>query len=307
MNSNQAKKIPLSGILDQLGHQPHHQHRDELLYFSPFRKETEPSFSINETRNIWFDFGEGKGGNVIDFLMEYYNLDNVVFALHQLETLMEQQRIEPVKLVTATKNTSTPLEIQKIQPLQNRALSEYLRGRGISTATAQPYVKEIYYTRKDKHYFALAFKNNSGGYELRNPYFKGVHGSKDITIIEKKELLAKRKGRGEGQAVTVFEGFMDFLSALTYYGKDITTPVIVMNSTALKERTIEAIEEMGAGKVYLYLDRDQSGRELTEHFKQQLYGVTVLDKSELYADYKDFNEFLISESQKKGNHPSLFF
>jgi len=301
MNSNQAKKIPLSRILGQLGHQPHHQHRDELLYFSPFRKETEPSFSINETRNIWFDFGKGKGGNVIDFVMEYYNLDNVVFALRQLESLMEQQRIEPIKPVTATKNTSTPLEIQKIQPLQNRALSEYLRGRGISTAIASPYVKEIYYTRKSKNYFALAFPNESEGYELRNPYFKGVHGSKDITIIGKKDLLAKRKMREEGQAVTVFEGFIDFLSALTHYGKDITTPVIVLNSVAMKDRAVEAIREMGVDKVYLYLDHDQSGRELTEHFTQQLHGVTILDKSNLYAGHKDFNEFLTYKKKCRGS------
>jgi len=306
MNSNQAKKIPLSRILGQLGHQPHHQNRNELLYFSPFRKETEPSFSINETRNIWFDFGKGKGGNVIDFVMEYYNLDNVVFALRQLESLMEQQRIEPIKPETATKNTSTPLEVQKIQPLQNRALSKYLKGRGISTATARPYVKEIYYTRKSKNYFALAFQNENGGYELRNPYFKGVHGSKDITIIGKKDLLAKRKMKEE-QAVTVFEGFIDFLSALTHYGKDIATPVIVLNSVAMKDRAVEAIREIGADKVYLYLDRDQSGRELTEYFTQQLHGVTVLDKSDLYAEYKDFNEFLVNAGQKKGNYPHFSF
>jgi len=291
MNSKQAKQIPLSKILDQLGRQPHHQHRDELLYLSPLRKETEPSFSVNVERNIWHDFGEGKGGNVLDFVMEYYGVNDVSSALHQLKNLMGQQRIEPVEPVSATKTTSNPLEIQKIQSLQNKALTEYLRGRSISTATARPYVKEIYYTRKDKHYFALAFKNDSGGYELRNPYFKGVHGSKDITIIEKKELLAKRKMKEERQEVTVFEGFMDFLSALTHYGRDITTPVIVMNSTALRERTAEAIKEIGADKVYLYLDRDQS--ELTEHFTQQLHGVTVLDKSDLYSGYKDFNKFLV--------------
>jgi len=257
------------------------------------RKETEPSFSVNVERNIWHDFGEGKGGNVLDFVMEYYNLASISKALRQLENLMGQQRIEPVKPITPTKITSNPLEVRKIQSLQNRALTEYLRGHGISEYTARPYVKEIYYTRKGKNYFALAFKNESEGHELRNPYFKGVHGTKNITIIGKKELLAKRKAGEEVDAVTVFEGFIDFLSALTHYGKDITTPVIVMNSVAMKDRTVEAIKEMGVNKVYLYLDRDQSGRELTEHFRNELQGVDLLDKSDLYADYKDFNEFLV--------------
>jgi 5S rRNA maturation endonuclease (ribonuclease M5) len=157
------------------------------------------------------------------------------------------------------------------------------------------------------YYFALAFKNGSGGYELRNPYFKGVHSSKDITIIDKKELLTKRKAGKEVEAVTVFEGFIDFLSALTYYGKPITTPVIVMNSVAMKDRAVEVIKEMGVSKVYLYLDRDQSGRELTEHFRNELQGVDFLDKSDLYADYKDFNEFLVSASQKKETTPHFSF
>jgi len=303
MNSEQAKQIPLSRILDQLGHQPVRQEHGrngtaELRYSSPFRTEKDPSFNVNIERNVWHDFGH-QGGNVLDFVMEYYGINDISSALRQLENLMGQQRIEPVSPTTTTKTTSTPLEVQKIQRLQNRALTEYLKGRGISAATARPHIQEIYYTRKGKDYFALAFKNESEGYELRNPYFKGVYGSKDITIVERKNLLAKRKV-GEGvEAVTVFEGFIDFLSALTHYGRDITTPVIVMNSTALKERTVEAIKEMEVSKVYLYLDRDKAGRGVTQHFKNELRGVTIVDNSSLYAGYDDFNEFLMKTAQKQ--------
>jgi hypothetical protein len=49
---------------------------------------------------------------------------------------------------------------------------------------------------------------------------------------------------------------------------------------------------MKASKVYLYLDRDEAGRELTEHFRRELRGVDVLDKSDLYEGHKDFNDFL---------------
>jgi len=46
--------------------------------------------------------------------------------------------------------------------------------------------------------------------------------------------------------------------------------------------------------VYLYLDRDKSGRELTERFKKALSGIAVKDKSDLYAFYKDFNAWLMA-------------
>jgi len=76
-----------------------------------------------------------------------------------------------------------------------------------------------------------------------------------------------------------------------------------MNSVAMKHRTLEAIREMEASKIYLYLDSDAAGRELTEHFREELQSVDVLDKSDLYAGYKDFNEFLVKGKQQ---HPLLF-
>ena len=97
-------------------------------------------------------------------------------------------------------------------------------------------MQEIYSTRNGQNDFALAFPNESGGYERRNPDFKGVHGTKDISIVKKKEVLVKRKTGKGTEAVTVLEGFMDFLSALTYYQKEMTPPVIVLNSVAMKDR-----------------------------------------------------------------------
>jgi len=40
------------------------------------------------------------------------------------------------------------------------------------------YLEEIYYKIDPKNYFGLSFKNNSGGYEVRNRYFKGSSNRK---------------------------------------------------------------------------------------------------------------------------------
>ena len=286
MNSQQAKRIPLSGILDRLGHQPAHEVRGELWYHSPFRREEEPSFKINQERNIWYDFGEGEGGNVLDFVMKYYNLPSIPQALHQLSTLEGKVKIEPATPPTETDHTpSSDITVQKIQPLENTVLIAYLKSRRISAPTARPYVKEIYYTRKGKQYFALAFENEKGGYELRNRYYKGTYGSKSISLVKRR--------RGEGsKAVTVFEGFMDFLSALEYYGKPIATDVIVMNSAMMKQRTAEAIRELGAEKVYLYTQRDEQGIAARDYIMKHLNTLEIVDNTHLYADYQDFNDFL---------------
>lgn len=309
MNSHQAKQIPLTKILEQLGYSPHHEARGDVWYFSPFRKESEASFKIDTRQNVWFDYGEGAGGNGLD-LINYLHYgrkcadgSDVSFVLGKLTELTgeysERRDYQTPDLFSRPASTGSPqksestLEVVRVRELRNEALTGYLRERGISLATAHPYVKEIYYKYGGKNYFALCFANDSGGYELRNKYFKGVHGSKDISVIGRKNFANEKKIDGE-QAVTVFEGFMDFLSALEYHGKPVTTPVIVLNSVAMKDRTVEAIKGMEASKVYLYLDNDVAGRELSGYFQQQLQDVAIIDNSDLYAEHKDFNEFLVS-------------
>ena len=94
---------------------------------------------------------------------------------------------------------------------------------------------------------------------------------------------------------------MDFLSALTFYRrKEAKTPVIVLNSVHLKDRAVEKIREIGFTKVYLYLDRDSAGRRIQNDFRQQFgLGVTIIDKSSLYAGYKDFNDYLVQTKALK--------
>lgn len=44
--------------------------RKHNRFWGKLRNEKTESFSINPAKNLWYDFGEGKGGSVIDLLME---------------------------------------------------------------------------------------------------------------------------------------------------------------------------------------------------------------------------------------------
>jgi len=295
MNVAQAKQLRLKDVLAALGCQPHHETKGEIWYPSPFRHESEPSFKINLERNIWYDFGEGEGGNIIDFAMKYYATD-LRGALRQLASLNIGTLLQPVtRPVTVPKRAAVKagtgsedaLTVTSVKPLSNQALVEYLERRAIPLEIARDYVQEIYYTRQGKPYFALAFANDSGGYELRNPYFKGTHGVKDISLVKKE---------GDLQSVAVFEGFMDMLSAICDYANDLEgVSLLVLNSVALKEKALTAIREGGAQTVQLFPDHDASGRELVGWFMEQLPGVEVTDQSGRYAGYKDVNEWLVAK------------
>lgn len=295
MNSYQAKRIPLAEILGRLGKTPHQERRGELWYLSPFRDETEPSFKINQERNIWYDFGLGRGGNVIDFVREYYHLsDNLTEILRHCETLVGSSALprsapKSAKPPAPANESTDALQVTALQPLRNRALIGYLEKRGIPSGIALPWLKEMHYTREGKAYFALAFHNDSGGFELRNPYFKGVHGRKDITLLRCDEAKAETPA-------LVFEGFMDFLSHLVHSGRaDPGATVIILNSVAMKNRAVKVIRELGVKEIRLYLDRDESGQALTEAFTRELAEVTVRDSSGLYEGFKDYNAFLIGQ------------
>ena len=61
MNIQEAKQIKIADYLQSLGYSPVKQQGNCLWYKSPFRQETEASFKVNTDRNLWFDYGLGRG------------------------------------------------------------------------------------------------------------------------------------------------------------------------------------------------------------------------------------------------------
>ena len=75
VNINLAKqKIDIVEIIQQSGVQIRKQGKD---YFGccPFHSEKTASFSVSPAKQIYHCFGCGAGGDVIEFVMEYHNLD----------------------------------------------------------------------------------------------------------------------------------------------------------------------------------------------------------------------------------------
>lgn len=52
---------------------------------SLFREETDASFKVNTEINKWFDFGLGKGGNILTLASVLYCSESVPYLLCQIE------------------------------------------------------------------------------------------------------------------------------------------------------------------------------------------------------------------------------
>ena len=188
MTYKEANNISIKDYLNSLGIQPVTEKGSYGMYRSPLREDNTPSFKVDYNANLWCDYGTGEGGTLIDLVMKQNgcNAYGAICRLEQSDTTSFSFHGKDLPERDTKRQATSPIEIRRIQPLQNPALMRYLQERGISPGTAAPYVQEMYYRIGGKPYFALAFRNDSGGYELRNPRFKGST-SKDITHIRQRE------------------------------------------------------------------------------------------------------------------------
>ncbi len=92
MNIQEAKTIRLADYLQSLGYSPVKQQGNNLWYKSPFRQETEASFKVSVEHNLWFDYGLGRGGNIIALAQELYCSDYVPYLLGKIAEQMPHVR-----------------------------------------------------------------------------------------------------------------------------------------------------------------------------------------------------------------------
>ncbi|MFS6554058.1 DNA primase, partial [Parabacteroides distasonis] len=106
-----------------------------------------------------------------------------------------------------SKPTESVFEDVEVAPLLRSLLTEYLEERGIPYAIASRHCCRLNYGVRGKRYFAVGFPNMAGGYEVRSRYFKGCIPPKSVSLVKANDIPADE--------CLVFEGFMDFLSAVT--------------------------------------------------------------------------------------------
>lgn len=300
MDIQTAKQIRLEEYLHSLGYSPVRQQGVNLWYKSPFREENEASFKVNTERSQWYDFGLGKGGNIIALAQELYRSDRVSCLLRKIGEQAPHVRPKPFSF---RKQTSPEPSFRQLEivPLSSPALLAYLQERGIDTELAKRECKEAYFTNNGKRYFAIAFPNILGGYEIRNRYFKGCIAPKAISHIRQSEE-PKRE-------CYVFEGFIDYLSLLTLrlesrpQSPDLDKQdYIVLNSVSNVAKTLYLLGSYG--RIHCFLDNDRAGKEAVRKIRKE-HGSTIciLDASDTYGGCKDLNEYL--PQRKKGKVKSV--
>ena len=292
------KRYPIVEYLERKGIKPVRRTAAYALYCSPLREETHPSFKVDTEKNLWIDYGEGRGGSIIDLCMrmEGCTLSEAIRRLGQNASLDAAYGLSKEKsdIDTSPVTPWQPSGARKLIEVSDTLpshLEAYLADkRCIDLNRARPFLKCISYEVRGRHYQAIGFANLSGGYELRDDKtFKGTIAPKDITpIFEDME-----------QPVCLFEGFMDFLSFLSMK-EEITNHCLVMNSVSNVARTIRYLNDRHLTHIRAFLDNDEAGRRAVQDVIKA--GFHVEDMNIHYKDFKDLNEYHVSsvrEQQKR--------
>ena len=277
MDARRMREIPIVDFLNAMGVRPAKQRGQVLWYSAPYRTERTPSFKVDTTKNVWFDFGIGKGGDIFDLAGAFIGSED--FLLRAAFIAKSSACPLPVmEQSSRNKEREASFEDVWVRPLQDSKLLGYLEERGIDAHVAISNCEELRYRVRGKRYYAIGFRNRSGGMELRNRFFKGCIPPKDISL--------KRSG---ADVCAVFEGFMDYLSAMQL--GIIASDWLVLNSVSNVEKALKVLGNYR--RIECYLDNDDAGRRTFDRLRAY-FGEKVMDYSSLYAGHKDLNEYLLS-------------
>ena len=287
IDKDKIRSIDLAAFCQtKLGMKVVHDIGGRLYFLSPFRGEKEASFTVSRRTNRYKDWGmdvtdPNSHGDIINLVMAVENVDFKTALKHIMGDFSRDDapKFEPLE----EKEELPGIVIVEERKIKHKSLISYIEHRGIDVDICRLYCSEVDvrfpYSKKDPDelYTVIGFKNDSGGYEVRNSWMKRSTRPKTIRTI---------KGDVADEWV-VFEGFFDYLSALMYFGVEkLMMTAVVLNTTAFLGSLYPFMAENKMN--WMYLDRDTTGKKKIEEMKA--YGIAYTDCSYVYNGYKDFND-----------------
>ena len=297
-------------------------------------------FYINPNTNSYSSFsGCCKGGSIIDFLMEFYNLDkkeaidkakdiagirrsggnnqmnnNTKPSTNSQSNKQEEARKEADKkeFIRQQKKQFIIENLAKQSPENKQKVYEYMQKRGISKETADKY-----------HLFIsnAVYEDKSTGTEgtprVVIPIYKDnepiSYVARALTDVEGRAKALnsageqtplnidylKYKPTGEDKCIYICEAWADALSL-----EDIGKRAIALHSTQQTKKLLDTIElNLITASEYLYIlccDNDEAGRKANGEIAEKLKGLQISYRPLNIPDpYKDINEWYVATGDKE--------
>ncbi|MGP1433314.1 MAG: DNA primase [Catonella sp.] len=155
----------------------------------PFHGEKTPSFSVNQSKQIFHCFGCGVGGNCISFMMKY---DNLTFTEAVKELADRAGMVLPEETGNESGRKQADLRTRMLEIYKDAATFYYYHLRGDYGKFSMEYLKNRGLSDETIHKFGLGYSVKS--YNALYTYLKSKGYSDELMI--KAELVSFKEGRG---------------------------------------------------------------------------------------------------------------
>lgn len=293
-----SPRIPIREYLARRGILPRYERNGYGMYLSPLREERTPSFKVNYQKDLWYDFGIGEGGTLPALIMRLERcscseaFEHLQHAAEGTVSILAARICERYAVPTESPNSQPALRILSDAPLRHPALLGYLASRGIVPGIAAAYCREVRYQVRSHCFFAIGFRNDCGGWELRSERFKGSSSPKQITTVDH-----------QSDKVIVFEGFMDFLACLSMkHPAPLGIDAAVLNSVVNLPKAVPFLSRHPV--IHAFFGNDEAGRKTTSDLIRLCPRSEVIDQRHFYSGHKDINDYLIARIKGRTQKPS---
>lgn len=220
---------------------------------SPFREERVGSFEINLNNGLWYDYGSGEGGDIINFISRLENL-SIKESLDRYAEVMNGGSVSGIEAKGGIKyvneSSGNSLQVYRRDYLEDihRWDGSILEGRGIDEGTFREYGGYMW-RLKGRDYVLIDYRGE--GLVDRYKLFVYSGGRKKVYTRGSSTLYPLSSLRGKN--IVLCEGEYDALSLLSGGVNAITGSA---GAGTFREEWVWALSKKG---VYVIYDNDGAG------------------------------------------------
>lgn len=277
LSLEELNRVDLVDFLTTIGIQPKKRKANHYYYLSPLagHPEHRQTFVVNQRLNRWRETTTKQAGGLADLAVRLYDC-----TIGELTTILRAV-VPPVSQTAAIKNINTapPISIERTHPIRSNYLEHYLWERRIPLDVARLFCLEAWYNRGKNVYAALAFRNDTRGFELF-----------DRTRHYRIPPCGPTHINNHSQSIAVFRQVVDLLTYVTIATGPISQlpDLLVLNAPI----TFPAIQEVISPyrEKHFFLPNDAAGIAFSIQATRTLKNCH--DHRSLYQGYATLNHWV---------------
>jgi hypothetical protein len=251
-----------------------------------------PQGLVTLHNNVWFNHYQQKGGDVIDFLKEFYD-KNYIEALEFLlsEKINVCEKVEKPK-------QKNEFQIPKFSSSMKRVYGYLIKTRGIDSEIVNEFAKQGM-IKESKDFHNALFIGYDNENNIKHIHQRGTYpGNSFKNNIEQSDNNYSFHWNGSNDKLYLFEAPIDMLSFISMNKNDWKKNNYA-SACSVSDRVLfqTLTDNPNIKKVYICFDNDKAGHLASDRIIPKLKELNYIAER-LVPNEKDWNEDLLNEIEE---------